>query len=120
VSAQHAGRSGPASTIGAADPTPRIARECLFAAALLKSGCQVTAEDAPTVFELAGLAAETARAHPRRQAGAFDYAGHRFTLDVKRDRAGELHRLEVRNRRGALVLVADAAGPTFGLLLKEG
>ena len=35
VSAQHAGQRGPASTIGAADPTPRLARESLFAAALL-------------------------------------------------------------------------------------
>lgn len=113
MSAQHAGQRGPASTIGAADPTPRLARESLFAAALLKSGCQITADDAPTLFELASLAAETARAHPRRQASGFDYAGHRFTLAVQRDEAGELQRLEVHNRRGALVLVANAAGPIF-------
>lgn len=120
MSAQHVGQRRPASTIGAADPTPRLARESLFAAALLKSGCQVTADDAPTLFELARLAAETARAHPHRQAGGFDYAGHRFTLSVQRDEAGELQRIEVRNRRGALVLVADTTGPVFPGLQTRG
>lgn len=113
MSAQHAGQRGPASTIGAADPTPRLARESLFAVALLRSGCQVTADDAPTLHELARVARDVAQSHPRRQASSFDYAGHRFALAVQRDPAGELQRLEVRNRRGALVLVADANGPTF-------
>lgn len=78
-----------------------------------QTGQPATAADAPTLFELTRCAQEAARAKPMRRSGRVSYAGQRFDLAVEWKPSGEIDSLVLRNLRGAVVLVADAAGPVF-------
>lgn len=78
-----------------------------------QTGQPATEADAPTLFELTRCAQEAARAKPRRRSGRVSYAGQRFDLAVEWKPSGEIDSLVLRNLRGAVVLVADAAGPVF-------